>query len=214
MSKVKCGPRFSDGHNLSLKNFTVEELVQGLVKLASESCRVILGLGFGHHQIPTVDDEEIEEVFSTAWVTAVTSNAEFVLGGVPPDRVLEWPTWEEITDADVDNQGMLRQPIIQADRGGCLSSRTSKAKGGGKPKIPKRPQPWYDASCPPVFSSDLLALPDNLMGSIDFSKVPYMRNEINPPKWRWRPYSHLTGVPFFGRRALGCEWRYRTRYLR
>ena len=212
LGQVKCGPEFG-GHNLSLKEFTAEDLVQNLVPLGREICRVILGLGFGHHKVPTVDDDEVEEVYTTSQLTAVTNNAAFVLRGCPPNRILEWPTCE-FRDEEVDDQGKSRRPIIQGDRGSHLSTRTSRAPGGGKRKRPKRAEPWYDASCPPVFSSYMLAMPDNLKGVLVFKKVPYLKLEIKPKTWRWRHYCHLTAVPFVGQPGLRREWKYGTRCFR
>ena len=215
LAKVKFGPKMGD-HNLPFRGVELETLGKNLVGLAREICRVLLGLGFGHHKVPTVDDDEIEEILITGHVTAVTNNAEFVLQGSPPDRVLEWPA-AGIRDVAVDNQG-LRRPLIQADRGGHLSTRTSRAprKKGGKRKRPKRAEPWVDASCPPVFSSVILERPDNSKGVLTFKRVPYLRNEIKPKTWKWRSYSLLYAVPFFGPRAgvRGAGWNHGIRYFR
>ena len=71
-----------------------------------------------------------------------------------------------------------------------------------------------DASCPPVFSSIILELPDNSKGVLTFKRVPYLRNEIKPKTWKWRSYSLLYAVPFFGLPAEDDGWRHGTRFLR
>ena len=215
LAKVKFGPKRGD-HNLPFRGVELETLGKVLVGLAREICRVLLGLGFGHHKVPTVDDDEVEEILITGHVTAVTNNAEFVLHGIPPDRFLEWPA-PGIRDRVGDNQG-LRRPLLQADRGGHLSTRTSRApkKKGGRRKRPNRAEPWVDASCPPVFTSVILELPDNSKGVLTFKKVPYLRNETRPRTWKWRCYSLLHGVPFFGRKGVvwGAGWNHGLRYFR
>ena len=213
---IEFGPEIGD-HNLPYRGAALEPLGKDLVKAAHEICRLLLGLGFGHHKFPDVGDDEVEEIMATGYVAAVTSNAEFVMQRVPPDRYPDWPPAPGIRAREEDEQGGVR-PLLLADRGGHLSTRTTKApkKKGGRRKRPNRPEPWLDASCPPVFSSTILELPDNSKGVLSLKKVPYLKNEVKPRTWKWRCYSLLYGIPFFPRkgRIFGAGWNHGLRYFR
>ena len=210
MAKVKCGPLPADDHNIS--HVDLEVLTASLVGLAGECTRIVLGLGFVHHEDPTVLEEELEEVLELGTGIAVRADATFELAGVPPERGEEWPAWPEtgvIKSAD-------RPPRLQGVRGNpVLAKKTSKVQKRNRFKR-KRPPPRFDASRPPVYSFAMLTKPENLRGALTFKKIPYMRYEQIPDKWRWRPYCYLTGVPHFAQASPDTNhfWRHRTRYFR
>ena len=211
LSKVECGPRPSDGHNI--KGIKSQDLARLLVKMIKSCSRIVLALGLAHHPSPTLLDADLEENLTLAQGLAVYSNAEFELAGIPPERCVAWPVWEEEEeDADLVD---LEPPVpIQGERE-VAPEKTSKVKKRNKISR-KRPIPWFDATRPPVFSNALITAPENLMGCLDFFKIPYMIRETSPSRWRrWRPYSYLTGVPSFPPPLIPSNlWRHRLRFVR
>ena len=181
-----------------------------MVGMIGECSRIVLGVGLAHLPKPTVLDVDLEETLALVKGIAVRSGADFELAGVPPERCEAWPAWEEIEEEEVDDL----PPPIQGDRGGSLSKKTSKVKKRNQISR-KRPDPWFDASRPPVFSFTMVTAPENLKGYLNLRKIPYLRLETIPSKWRWRPYSYLTGVPHFPPPSTDDNlWRHRMRFYR
>ena len=210
---MECGPRPSDGHNI--KGIKLEELTRHLVGMIGACSRIVLAVGLAHLPNPTVLDEDLEENLTFAQGLAVHANAEFELAGLPPERCVTWPVWEEEDEEEAGLVYVDAPTPIKGERDGPSSEKTSKVPKRNQLSR-KRPDPWFDASRPPVFSFTLITAPENLMGCLDFRKIPYLCREKSPSRWRrWRPYSYLTGVPLFPPPAVPDNlWRHRLRFYR